>query len=254
MWRRRAKEDLTLKLGRPEFKPRTVADAQKALELGVIDISEYVEHSLSMEPVADALHDPDPAVRRRAIFHLLKHPNRSWAVAKLKEILREGDDDAKIYAAEALDRLDTAYFQAFQHLEERLEKFTSAKDRLLLALLYLDYHKTGLPGPQLGSWYLRRALRLADEVISADRNQAEAFHVRGKIWKALGEPEKAVMDLREALRLQPVEPKIYLDLAEAFFELGDYDSVVHSCRYASQAALPHEWEEVVEFWTQAEAA
>ena len=48
MWRRRAKEDLTLQLGPPQFKPRTVADAQKALELGVIDISEYVEHSLSM--------------------------------------------------------------------------------------------------------------------------------------------------------------------------------------------------------------
>lgn len=251
MLRRRGKEeDLTLSLGQPAFKPRTAAEAQKALELGVIDISEYVEHSLSMEPVIDALEDPDPEVRRRAIFDLLRHPRRPWAVAKLKELTESLDEDTRLYASEALEQLDSAYFQAFERLQRRYRISGSNKDRLLLALLYLDYFESGLPGKSLGSWYLQRAIRLASEALDSDPASAQAYHVRGKLWKALGHPKKAVDDLREALRLRPAEPKIYIDLAEAFYLLGDYDSVAHSCRYASQAPLPEELDEVVAFWLE----
>jgi tetratricopeptide (TPR) repeat protein len=255
MWRRRTNVvDLTLRLGHPSYRPRTVREAQKALELGVIDIPEYVELSLSMEPVADRLDDPVLSVRREAIFRLARHENRAWAVSKLQELAREGDEERRLYAAQALEQLDTAYLQAFRHLEERRTKTRAHKDSLLLALVYLDYVNAGLPGASLGCWYLRKAIGLVDEVLSDNPRSAEALHVRGKLWKALGQPQKAVQDLREALRLRPMEAKIYLDLAEAFFLLGDYDSVRHCCRYASQSPLTPQQEEVVNFWLAPESA
>ncbi|MDZ7374621.1 MAG: hypothetical protein ONB23_11720 [candidate division KSB1 bacterium] len=249
MWRRRRKKaDLTLKLGPPRYRPRTVAEAQKALELGVIDIPEYVELSLSMEPAVDALSDPDLAVRRRAILYLVRHENRAWAVQKLRELVEQADEESKLYALEALEELDNAYQEAFHHLEQRRRRTGGTKDTLLLALLCLDYVNSGLPGPSLGQWYLKKAIRLVDQVLVRDSTHPEAYHVRGKLWKAIGEPTKAIQDLREALRLRPLEAKIYLDLAEGFFASGDYQSVVHCCRYASQSPLAPHQEEVVQFW------
>ncbi len=250
MWplRRDKNNDLTRNLEEPAFRPETITEAKQALELGLIDISEYVEISLALEPIVDALSDPDLSVRRKAIQDLAKHPNRTWAVQKLQELLRDGSEEVRLYAAETLDRLDSGYQKAMYELENALRKRADSNAQQNLARLFCEYAETGLPGETIGRWYLERAEKILDRLLEQSPNNVANLLQRGNVRKLLKRYTDALGDYKRALRLSPQNTQAFFALAEIYYLLGDYDSVVHSVKRLSQAPLPEEMEQTVEFW------
>lgn len=250
MWFRkyRKEQDLTRNLPEPSFRPETIAEAKRALDLGLIDVSEYVEISLALEPIVDALSDPDLSVRRKAILDLAKHPNRAWAVGKLQELLRDGSEEVRLYAAETLDRLDSGYMKAIYRLETLLREREDEKAAHALAKLFCEYAEVGLPGETIGRWYLGRAEKILGKLLEQSPDSLADLLLRGKVRKLLGRYHDALGDYKRVLRLDPANREAFFALAEIYYLLGDYDSVVHSVKRLSQAPLPEELQETVEFW------
>ena len=58
------------------FWPENQTEAKQALALGVIDIGQYVEFSMTMEPLLDAVHDPDPNIRKETIRRIAEQDRR----------------------------------------------------------------------------------------------------------------------------------------------------------------------------------
>ncbi len=246
--RRSRKEDLTRNLPEPAFRPETIAEAKRALDLGLIDISEYVEISLALEPIVDALSDPDLGVRRKAILDLAKHPNRTWAVRKLQELLRDGSEEVRLYAAETLDRLDRGYQHAMYKVETALRRKEEDGLWRSLARLFCEYAEAGLPGETIGRWYLKKAEKILNRLLERSPDGVADLLLRGKVRKLLKQYTDAFGDYKRVLRTDPGNHEAYFALAEISYLLGDFDSVVHSVKRLSQAPLPEEMEQTVEFW------
>ena len=68
-----------------------------------------------------------------------------------------------------------------------------------------------------------------DRAIELNPKEAGASVSRGRLWRALGEWEKACRDCDEALRLDPKNRVAYLDRAWARIHLGQLDAALVDC-------------------------
>jgi tetratricopeptide (TPR) repeat protein len=66
----------------------------------------------------------------------------------------------------------------------------------------------------------REALRLADKALNLKPDIPEALEVRGSALLALGDPQKALEDLKDAAALMPGDAQVHFQLAKAYRQLG----------------------------------
>ena len=88
------------------FLPENQFEAKQALALGVINIGQYVEFSLTTEPLLDILHDPNPDVRKEAIRKIAEQ-NTPFSIKMLYNMLNDPDEEVRLYSAQELDRLQS---------------------------------------------------------------------------------------------------------------------------------------------------
>ncbi len=208
------------------FIPENESEAKQALALGIIGMGEYVEFSLTMEPLADSIHDPDPEIRKRAIRQIAENPT-PFSIRLLHFMLNDTDEEVRLYASTELDRIDSTMQNQIYQLEEELKKHPNqAELRLQLAKITIDYARLMMIGKNLQRFFLKKAIQLLDRNIEAGFQDADNYFYRGWAHEMIGNVRAALQDLNRVLRLEPGESRAYVEMAQIYFHLGRFD-VVH---------------------------
>jgi tetratricopeptide (TPR) repeat protein len=210
---------------RTRFIPENQAEAKQALALGIIGISEYVEFSLTMEPLVDRVHDPDPVVRREAIRKIAEHRTPA-AVRMLREMLLDEDEEVRLYAASELDRLESELQERMQRLRRQLEEDPlDIQARFELAKINIEFARLLLADSDLRHLFLDKAIELLDENLQRDTSNPQYYFYRGWAHRLQANYKAALADLKRAVVLDKRSPKAFVLLAEIYFQLGNYDLV-----------------------------
>lgn len=212
--------------GRPSrFVPESASEAKQALALGIIGISDYVEFSLSTEPLVDMVRDPDPLIRKKAI-HRIAELRTPGAVARLRAMLSDEDEEVRLVAASELERMDREVQKRIHELRTKLrEDPLDAQSRFELAKEYIEYARILLADSDLRNFFLENAIDLLDHNLKDDpTNPNYRFH-RGLAKRFLGRLEEAVADLKRAAMRDKKLFSALVVLAEIYFLKGRYDLV-----------------------------
>ena len=73
------------------------------------------------------------------------------------------------------------------------------------------------------------AVEMADRAVALNPNSYGAWNGRGHVYRVAGLPEEAVRSFERAIRMSPVEPRLYISFAGmgmAFIELGRFDEAI----------------------------
>jgi adenylate cyclase len=72
-------------------------------------------------------------------------------------------------------------------------------------------------------------IEMADRAVALNPNSFQAWNGRGWVYKIAGLPEEAVRSFERAVRMSPVDPRLYrtfLGMGMAFIELGRFDEAI----------------------------
>jgi len=72
-------------------------------------------------------------------------------------------------------------------------------------------------------------MEMADRAVALNPNSRNAWNSRGRVYLIAGLPEEAIASFEHAIRMSPVDPRLYLTLAgmaQAFIELGRFDEAI----------------------------
>ncbi len=208
-----------------KFQPRTQQEAKDALALGIIDIGDYVEFSLSLEPVLDSVHDPDPDTRKKAIQTLAQRRD-PLSIQLLHYLLLDQEEEVRLAAATTLEVMEKEMHSRIHRLRQALQ--TSPGDRatrLRLAQTYIDYASVLLMNRNLQRFFLNKALELLNELIHADPDEVQYYLERGRTYQLLDEPEKAKEDFQQCVRRDASHTQAYMGLAECLFKLKQFRNI-----------------------------
>jgi HEAT repeat protein len=82
-------------------------EIDQALVDGLIDVRDYARYLVGVQPVVDNLYDPEENIRKNATFALKERRDRS-AVELLERALDDPSEEVRLFAAEALEKIDSA--------------------------------------------------------------------------------------------------------------------------------------------------
>lgn len=207
------------------FWPENQSEAKQALALGVIDIGQYVEFSMTTEPLLDAVHDPDPNVRKGSIRRIAEQKS-PFSIKILHNMLTDPDEEVRLYAASELDRLESEKQKQIYQLRENLKNNKHDQAACFeLAQTYIDYSNILLTSINLKFFFLTQAIELLNNLLSNNSKNANFYYYRGLAFKLLNEKQKALIDLKQAVDLNKQHIKAYSTLAEIYFSQHKFDYV-----------------------------
>lgn len=232
-----------------DFKPLTVDDADMALVSGLISIQDYSRCLVSIEPLADTLKDMSLQIRKGATFELKKRGGRN-AVKLLEQALSDGDEEVRLFAAEALEKLDSMYYKVIDGLIQKVKRKPRRKVHFLLGKVYFDYAYKGMYDVGMQRIYYKKAFYEFEKALSIE-GEIEDFHIwdfLGAVSYELGLFDKA-MKLFEKLREEQGDSQsLLLRIAAVHFAKGDYERVRDLCRTIKEIYGLGEYDELVSFW------
>lgn len=238
---------------RPVFRPETQEEARQALALGIIDIGDYVEFSLSVEPVLDTVHDRDPEVRKNAI-QKLAHRKDPLSIKLLRDLLLDEEEEVRLYAASELDRLEREYHTRIHQLRQTVTSNPAdAAARFGLAAVYLDYAGVLLSGSPLADFFVRKAIDLLDALVKEHPQNADYLLLRARGHQLRGDHARALIDFRGCLKIQPGNINAFLGLAESLFYQKRFNDVRQVFRRIPSINREGEAFDAYLFWTEAGA-
>lgn len=160
---------------------------------------------------------------------LLEQGKPEEAVAAFRDALADNPSylDARENLALALARGGRAE-EALGHLAEILSTYPAVEDAAS-RLSRLQY-QLGLLLAEQGK--ARQAIRLLEEAVRLQPNDAEMRYDLGKALDLAGEAARAIEQYREALRLRPAFPEAHNNLGADLAEAGERDAAVQHFREA----------------------
>lgn len=128
-----------------------------------------------------------------------------------------GRDDPRMLHGLAIYYRETQNFAKAAALESRYAA-QAPSDRQAPARAIELFLKAGQP---------KAAIELAGKTLVAD-NRAELHDLLGKAYEADGQSVKAVLEMQQALRLDPYEESYYFDLAQLLLEHQNFDAAIQT--------------------------
>ncbi len=199
------------------FSPENQIEAKQALALGVIDISQYIEFSLTTEPLLDIIHDPDPNIRKSAIRQIAQK-NTIFSIKLLHNMLNDGDEEVRLYAASEIDQLEDEQQKNIYQLRQKLSKDPeNSKLKYNLAKIYINYAQMLLINKKLRSFFLKAAIELLDQTLNKGPQNAQFFYYRGIAYQILKKYQYAISDLKQTIKYDKKSAKAFIALAEIYY-------------------------------------
>ena len=207
------------------FLPDNQTEAKQALALGVIDISQFIEFSLTTEPLLDMVHDPNPDMRKSAINQIAEK-NTPFSMKMLHNMLNDIDEEVRLYAASEIDHLENQQQKHIHQLRQKLKQNPDdAETNFELAKTYIEYARLLVINEKLRSFFIKNAVELLDKLITENQQNGLFTFYRGFAFKMIGDDQKAIIDLKQTLSYDNNHTAAILVLVEIFFKLKKFNLV-----------------------------
>ncbi len=232
------------------FRPRTQQEAKDALALGIIDIGDYVEFSLSLEPVLDSVHDPDPDTRKQAIQTLAQRRD-PLSIQLLHYLLLDQEEEVRLAAATTLEVMEKEMHTRIHQFRQELKADPNDREKQFrLAQTYIDYASVLLMNRSLQRFFLGKALAYLDELIEAKPGETRFLLARGQTYQLLDEPGKAKEDFRRCISLDAKCLPAFMGLAECLFKLKQFTKIKDIMQSLPETEQEQEVTDARIFWTE----
>ncbi len=240
--------------GGSRFVPTTQKEAKDALALGIIDIGEYVEYSLSLEPVLDSVYDPDPEVRRDAIETLARRRD-PLSIQTLYHLLTDEEEEVRLAAATTLENLERPFHMRIHRFRQELARRPEDVElRLQLAETFIEYATVLLLNPELKNFFLQKSVAELNQLVQSHPEDHRFWFARGRALQLQNRFAEAREDLRRCLELKPEFLPARVHFAECTFALHDFAEVENIMRRLPGDEADEELTDALRFWTETGAA
>jgi len=215
------------------------------------DVIELRRDDLEIDAFKDIFKSHDPYLEENAINKLSKIVTKE-SVDILKNVVEQSTSDTKILAATAIIEMEDKIIAEIDTTQKSLEENPENSDAILeLARLYDLYCYLDVLDSAVQRYYQDLALEQYQTFFNFQPDHFDATLEHGRILLRAGKYQKAIDMLRHASKLQPDNPNPYIWLAEAHYDLGNYDAVSSICyKLRSLQKLPLNLEPVVEVWQE----
>ncbi len=203
---------------------------------------------IGFEPFIDIMRGEEMAFKLRVIEKLsrdLKKEN----VQLLKEAFSDPAADVRLYAAAALQKMDSYINKEIELMIKKTKSRGAAIDFAQLGNLYLKYVKSGLIEKNLTGYYLLLASQAYRSSLDIDTNHPEIIVGFVRCLFELNQHEKAKGVLDNAIKIWPMNNEIIFLRNELYFILGDFNGIIESFTALEGENVDKEKKGVWEFWT-----
>lgn len=232
-------------VGRPGLQPNKI-EADQALVSGLISIQEYSKFLVSVEPLVDTLADKDERVRKAATFRLKQRGDRE-AAELLAQALDDTSEEVRLFAAEALEKIDTIYNEAINSLITLIRRKPTARLHYLLGKVYFDYAASGMYDPGMRIVYYEKAIAEFEHAVSKSTANDKILIYLGTCHCEIGANEKGLQIFEGLLSRHPESIELLVKVASIHFAMRRYGAVRELCNrilVTDEAA----YREVVSLW------
>ncbi len=146
----------------------------------------------------------------------------------IKNLLIDNDSEIRLYSFQTLNRIKNEISSqinlTLKELEKPQDNFEKAKIHKKLGLLYYEIFEIDIMEESLRSFFIEKSLfhiKEAEKIIG----DGELLYIRGMIFKAKKEYEKALRLFDLSLRFRFDEHKVLPQIAEIYYEKKEYDKV-----------------------------
>lgn len=224
-------------------------EIDQALVDGLIDVRDYARYLVGVQPVVDNLYDPEENVRKNATFALKEKRERS-AVEMLERSLDDPSEEVRLFAAEALENLDSTYNRAIYRLVLQIREKPSSRLHFTLGKLYYDFAENGQNDPGIARIYFEKAVKefAHAERLGEDMDKIAVY--KGACLAKLGELTEAV-ELYEGLAKKRDSLVILIRLAGFYFEQRRIEKVKEMARKIRALDPEGRYRGVLDPWLEA---
>ena len=212
-----------------------------------VNILNRLRSEIGFEPFIDIMRGQELAFKLRVIEKLsrdLKKEN----VKLLKEAFSDPAADVRLYAAAALQKMDSYINKEVELMIKKTKSRGAAIDFAQLGKLYLKYVESGLIEKSLTGYYLLLASQAYRSSLDIDTNHPEIIVDYVRCMFKLSQHEKAKDVLDNAIKIWPGNQEIIFLRNELYFLLGDFREIVESFTALEYEKVDKEKKEVWEFW------
>jgi tetratricopeptide (TPR) repeat protein len=199
-------------------------EVDQALVDGLIDVRDYARYLVGVQPVVDNLYDPEENIRKNATFALKEKRDRS-AVEMLERSLDDPSEEVRLFAAEALENMDSTYNRAIFRLVMKIRENPTPRLHFLLGRVYYDFAENGSNDPGISRVYHEKAVK---ELALARKLGEDAVKIavyEGAARAKLGQVEEAIAIYENLREEQGDDLVILLRLAGFYFNRRDFPKV-----------------------------
>lgn len=221
-------------------------EVDQALVDGLIDVRDYARYLIGVQPVVDNLYDPEENVRKNATFALKEKRERS-AVDLLERGLDDPSEEVRLFAAEALESLDSMYNRAIHRLVLKIRAQPSARLHYMLGRVYYDYAENSANDPGIARIYYEKSLTEMTHAARLGEDPDRVAVYEGAARAKLGDVDGAIR-LYEGLRAKDDSLVVLLRLAGFYFEKRDFDAVKALSRAIKERDAEGRYERVLGIW------
>jgi tetratricopeptide (TPR) repeat protein len=207
-----------------------------------------VRTEISFEPMVDILRGRETKTKSRAIVLLSRQISKE-NVGLLREALRDGAPEIRLYAASALLKMETALNLKIQKAKSRVEQRGSEADFAELGDLYKHYAEIGITDEVLSKFYLELAVEAYRSSLDIVTEQLDVTLRYARCLTALREFRKVKQLLDRAVEIWPRSRDVIFLRNEVYFNLGQYGDIGKFFSQIDGEALTDSQRRIREFWT-----
>jgi len=189
-------------------------------------------------------NDPD---RRLLAVGAVRHLPRQQSVPLLQLALKDLSDDVRLLAYASLEGIENQINESISLFKKQLKNQVQASKAFDIAQQYWELCYLGIAEGALKKHYLEQAelyLLQANKI----EPSASSNLLLGRVMLGKSNPEKAITYLSAALEGGLLVKQVAPYLAEAAYEIGDYDKVRHYIAYFPEQK-GEKLSQIKEYWT-----
>jgi tetratricopeptide (TPR) repeat protein len=202
---------------------------------------------ISFEPMVDIMRGREVKTKSRAIVLLSRQISKE-NVGLLREALRDGAPEIRLYAASALLKMENALNLKIQKAKSRVEQRGSETDFAELGDLYKHYAEIGITDEVLSKFYLELAVEAYRGSLDIVTEQLDVTLRYARCLTALREYGKVKHLLDRAVEIWPRSRDVVFLRNEVYFNLGKYGDIGKFFSQIDERTLTDPQKRISEFW------